>query len=51
MADRTGALRPGLDADLVVLDAALRVRAVLVAGTVVHGTLAADGSGRQRFGR
>ena len=39
LADRTGALRAGLDADLVVLDAALRVRAVLVAGTVVHGRL------------
>jgi N-acetylglucosamine-6-phosphate deacetylase len=37
---RTGRLHPGLDADLVVLDAALQVRAVLVAGTVVHGTLA-----------
>ena len=39
IADRTGAIRPGLDADLVVLDDALRVRAVLVAGAVVHGKL------------
>jgi N-acetylglucosamine-6-phosphate deacetylase len=39
MGDRTGSLHPGLDADLVVLDDALRVRAVLVAGAVVHGTL------------
>jgi len=35
---RTGSLRPGLDADLVVLDGALRVRAVFVAGVPVHAT-------------
>lgn len=40
IADRTGSLRPGKDADLVVLSEELRVRAVVARGTVVHGALA-----------
>ncbi len=39
MADRTGSVHPGKDADLMVLDAGLRVKAVVVRGTVRHGTL------------
>jgi len=39
IADRTGTLAPGLAADLVVLDADLRVRAVVADGALVHGEL------------
>ena len=39
IADRTGSIAPGRAADLVVLDDALRVRAVLAGGAVVHGEL------------
>ncbi|GAB3411419.1 N-acetylglucosamine-6-phosphate deacetylase [Flindersiella endophytica] len=39
LGDRTGSLRPGLDADLVVLSERLTVEAVLSRGTVVHGSL------------
>lgn len=39
IADRAGSIHPGLDADMVVLDEALRVRAVLAGGVVVEGAL------------
>jgi N-acetylglucosamine-6-phosphate deacetylase len=39
IADRTGSLRPGKDADLVVMSPQLRVRTVLARGNPVHGTL------------
>ncbi|HEV2780032.1 MAG TPA: N-acetylglucosamine-6-phosphate deacetylase [Actinophytocola sp.] len=39
IADRTGSIRPGKDADLVILSDRLRVDAVLARGAVVHGTL------------
>jgi N-acetylglucosamine-6-phosphate deacetylase len=39
IADRAGSIHPGLDADLVVLDQALHVRAVLAGGVVVEGAL------------
>lgn len=41
IADRTGSIHPGRDADLVILAADLRVRTVMVAGTVVSGSLPA----------
>jgi N-acetylglucosamine-6-phosphate deacetylase len=41
IADRTGSIHPGRDADLVVLTADLRVRTVMVGGTVVSGSLPA----------
>ncbi|MBB2910518.1 N-acetylglucosamine-6-phosphate deacetylase [Streptosporangium becharense] len=41
ISDRTGAIQPGKDADLVVLDGALRVSAVMAGGEVVHGSLTA----------
>jgi N-acetylglucosamine-6-phosphate deacetylase len=44
LGDVTGSVAPGLAADLVVLDADLRVRAVLADGAVVHGELAGSGS-------
>ena len=37
LADRTGALRPGLDADLVVLDAEFGLRAVMRHGEWLGG--------------
>lgn len=39
LGNRTGSLRPGLDADLVVLSERLTVEAVVSRGTVVHGSL------------
>jgi N-acetylglucosamine-6-phosphate deacetylase len=42
IAGRVGSIRPGLDADLVVLTADLDVAAVIVAGTVAHGSLDAS---------
>ena len=39
LAGETGAIRPGLRADLVVLDADWQVRAVVAAGRLVSGTL------------
>ncbi|MEV0568529.1 N-acetylglucosamine-6-phosphate deacetylase [Dactylosporangium sp. NPDC050588] len=37
--ERTGSIQPGKDADLVVLDQDLRIRAVIAEGVVVHGLL------------
>jgi N-acetylglucosamine-6-phosphate deacetylase len=42
LADRKGAIAPGLDADLVVLDDDLRVRATLVAGTWAEASAEID---------
>lgn len=39
IADRTGSLHPGKDADLVILSDGLRVTTVLARGAVVHGAL------------
>ncbi|WP_425550693.1 N-acetylglucosamine-6-phosphate deacetylase [Actinoallomurus liliacearum] len=39
IADRTGSIHPGKDADLVVLSDRLRVETVLRRGAVVHGNL------------
>ena len=39
LADRTGSIRPGKDADLVVMSDRLQVMAVVARGTTVHGTL------------
>ncbi|MEV5711052.1 N-acetylglucosamine-6-phosphate deacetylase [Actinoallomurus sp. NPDC052274] len=39
IADRTGSVHPGKDADLVVLSDRLRVETVLRVGAVVHGSL------------
>jgi N-acetylglucosamine-6-phosphate deacetylase len=39
IADRTGSLHPGKDADLVVLTRQLRVHTVMTRGGVTHGTL------------
>jgi N-acetylglucosamine-6-phosphate deacetylase len=39
IANRTGSLHPGKDADLVVLTSQLRIQAVIVRGSVTHGTL------------
>ncbi|ASU80554.1 N-acetylglucosamine-6-phosphate deacetylase [Actinopolyspora erythraea] len=40
LSDRLGSIRPGLEADLVVLDEGLRPRHVLKSGSVVSGNLA-----------
>ncbi len=39
IADKTGSLRPGKDADLAILTDQLRIRAVVVRGKLVHGSL------------
>ncbi|MFG1661419.1 N-acetylglucosamine-6-phosphate deacetylase [Micromonospora chersina] len=39
IADRTGSIAPAKTADLVIMDDALRVTAVIVAGAVMHGRL------------
>lgn len=39
IADRTGSIQPGKDADLVVMSDRLQVTAVVARGTTVHGTL------------
>jgi N-acetylglucosamine-6-phosphate deacetylase len=39
IADRTGSLQPGKDADLVVLGRGLEVEAVVIRGTLRHGAL------------
>jgi N-acetylglucosamine-6-phosphate deacetylase len=43
LGERTGSIQPGKDADLVVLTQDLHVRAVIRAGTVVHGSLPTPG--------
>lgn len=39
IADRTGSIHPGKDADLVILSDRLHVHAVIASGALVHGTL------------
>jgi N-acetylglucosamine-6-phosphate deacetylase len=39
IADRTGSIHPGKDADLAILATDLHTEAVIARGTLVHGTL------------
>jgi N-acetylglucosamine-6-phosphate deacetylase len=39
IADRTGSIHPGKDADIVIASDRLRVEAVLARGAVTHGAL------------
>lgn len=39
IADRTGSIRPGKDADLAILSTDLHTEAVIAGGTLVHGIL------------